>query len=344
MAPRARRPRRSCHSMSWRAQASSARADRCSAISKCSSSSAIRVRVVLYGGDREGAVCALRGVQVRYAQPSARASGACSAAINSPLLFAPVLAQFHVVGHRAELARRAGAGPAPFRPNRAVAHRAARRSLRDLGERVGGVFAEAQVPRLGGQDRPPSERLARRAESARGRSSGSSCESGCSSNAATSAGARSVANVSHQLSLGRATSSTHSSWARRPRCRAKVRASGSLTTARCAGDSRAAAPPPGRARVQRHDPGSLARIPAAARDGPQEPAQAVVVGELEHRLALLERRLEKGHDLRTIGRAGDGRVSCRRRQPLSKRDKGARSAVCFAHKLADRRSHSISDR
>ncbi len=60
--------------------------------------------------------------------------------------------------------------------------------------------------------------------------------------------------------------------------------------------------------VERDDPGAPSRIPAAAGERAQQLAQAVVVGEAEHRVAVVERGVEQVvHELWTIGRYGDGR-------------------------------------
>ena len=153
-----------------------------------------QMRVMLDGRQRESPLGPLERAQV-----AARGKRAGERSVigrdQHPVLLAPVALELHVVAHRA------GPGGRP---------------LGDLGQRVGGVFAEAQTPGLGGQRVNESgSLLVQRDQRASDRRQ--LVRVACSSKASTIPGARSVANVSHQLSFGRATSSTHSSWLRRPR-------------------------------------------------------------------------------------------------------------------------------
>ena len=154
-----------------------------------------QVRVALDGGQRESPLGPLERAQ---AAASRKRTGERSVIGRDqhPVLLAPVALELHVVAHRA--------GPG-------------RRPLGDLGQGVGSVFAEAQAPGLGGQRVHESGSLLVQRDQRRARSSAARARRCAPSNASTIPGARSVANVSHQLSSGRATSSTHSSWLRRTR-------------------------------------------------------------------------------------------------------------------------------
>ncbi len=242
-----------------------------------------QVRVALDGRQRKGPFRPLERAQIA-------ASGKCAGERSvlgrdqHPVLLAPVALELHVVAHRA--------GPG-------------RRPLGDLGQGVGGVFAEPQAAGLGRQRVHESGSLLvqrdQRAPDARQLVRLVVFEQGLDDRGRAVGGKRQPPALVRagyvEYALVVAATPTLTLERARQRLADKRRARQVLQQQphglRALG-------------VEWHDPSPLGRIPAAPGDRTQQLAQHVVIGKAQHRLALLERRLEKGHELWTIGRQGDG--------------------------------------